>query len=127
MRNRMMKAACRALALVTALLLLLGCAPASAEDTVRETKALIDGILSYRLNAAGAAGVRDWLDHQAAENAAGEAWWALSLRLYDPSLDFSAYADALEETVRDHAPSGASARLLYENHGEIYPLARRAS
>lgn len=110
MRNRMMKAACRALALVTALLLLLGCAPASAEDTVRETKALIDGILSYRMNAVGAAGVQDWLDHQAAENAAGEAWWALSLRAYDPSLDFSAYADALEETVRDHAPSGASAQ-----------------
>ena len=110
MRNRLLKDACRALALVTALLLLLGCAPASAEDTVRETKALIDGILSYRLKAAGAAGVQDWLDHQAAENAAGEAWWALSLRLYDPSLDFSAYADALEETVRDHAPIGASAR-----------------
>lgn len=110
MRNRMMKAACRALALVTALLLLLGCAPASAEDTVRETKALIDGILSYRMNAAGAAGVQDWLDHQAAENAAGEAWWALSLRAYDPSLDFSAYADALEASVRDHAPAGASAR-----------------
>lgn len=110
MRNRLLKDACRALALVTALLLLLGCAPASAEDTVRETKALIDGILSYRLKAAGAAGVQDWLDHQAAENAAGEAWWALSLRLYDPSLDFSAYADALEEAVRDHAPSGASAR-----------------
>ena len=96
MRNRLLKDACRALALVTALLLLLGCAPASAEDTVRETKALIDGILSYRLKAAGAAGVQDWLDHQAAENAAGEAWWALSLRAYDPSLDFSAYADALE-------------------------------
>lgn len=110
MRNRMLKDAYRALALATALLLLLGCAPASAEDTVCETKALIDGILSYRLNAAGAADIQSWLDHQAAENAAGEAWWALSLRLYDPSLDFSAYADALEASVRDHAPGGASAR-----------------
>ena len=110
MRNRLRKDVCRVLALVTALLILLGCAPVSAEDTVLETKALIDGILSYRLNAAGAAGVQDWLDHQAAESAAGEVWWALSLRACDETLDFSAYADALEEAVRDHAPSSASAR-----------------
>ena len=124
MRNRLRKDVCRALALVTALLILLGCAPVSAEDTVLETKALIDGILSYRLNAAGAAGVQDWLDHQAAESAAGEVWWALSLRACDETLDFSAYADALEETVRDHAPSGASARLTAVNLAAPQKLTR---
>ena len=110
MRNRLLKDACRALALMTAVLLLFGCAPVSAEDTVHETKALIDGILSYRLKAAGAADVQSWLDHHSAENAAGDVWTVLSLRVYDPSLDFSAYGSALEESVRDHAPSGASAR-----------------
>ena len=62
MRNRLLKRARRVLALTMVLLLLLGCASAWAEDTVSETKALMDGILSYSLNAADAAGIQSWLE-----------------------------------------------------------------
>ncbi len=111
MRNRFFGKAGRLIALVMAFLLLIGCVSVSAENTVSETEALIDGILSYKMAEADAQDLQTWLDQGLADEAGRTAeWYVLALRLYRPELDKAAYVQALERYLDEQSVSGASTR-----------------
>lgn len=112
MRNRLLlRGVACLMAIVTACVLLIGCAPVRAENTVSETQRLIDGILSYKMRQAGADTLQSWLDGKMQNEIGSTAeWYVLSLKLHDSSLDDSAYAHALVNYLEEKSISGAASR-----------------
>lgn len=111
MRNRLLRGVAGLMAFVTACLLIIGCAPVRVEDTVSETQALIDGILSYKMRQGGAQTLQDWLDGALQDEIGSTAeWYVLALKMHDSSLDASAYVRALEAYIEEKSISGAASR-----------------
>ncbi len=80
-------------------------------NAANETKALIDDILDGMIKKAGADSPQEWLNGELADGAGGGSeWFVFALRQYDPSLDFTGYADALEAYLSEHRVSSASSR-----------------
>jgi len=95
--------------------LALGAIPAYAEtNTVGEIDHLIDGIVAYKENEAGADDVQAWLDGTLTEEAGTTAeWYVMALSRYIPELDFTRYADALEAFLIDNNVASATSRQRY--------------
>ena len=70
------------------------CAPAEAQ----ETEADLDSIISYELNANGAADIQEWIDGALCGGAGRKSeWFILSLARGGGEYDFSRYAAALQK------------------------------
>lgn len=95
--------------------LALGAIPAYAEtNTVGEIDHLIDGIVAYKENEAGADDVQAWLDGTLTEEAGTTAeWYVMALSRYIPELDFTRYADAFEAFLIDNNVASATSRQRY--------------
>lgn len=83
MKNKCKAAVAFALAL---LLLLVGVVPTAAQenaDSLKQAESFLEGIVSYKMQQAGAKDVQQWMDGALAENAGGGAeWYVLALRQY---------------------------------------------
>lgn len=83
----------------------------AAEYTVGEVSDLIDGIVSYKLNAAGAADIQDWVDGGLTDGAGTSAeWYAITVSQMG-GYDMSSYRRSLERYVQNEKkPSSATTR-----------------
>lgn len=100
----------RVIALLLGVFLLIfsvfGCAEGISLD------ARIDRMLSAQQAAAGADSLQAWLDGALHDQAGGSAeWYVLALHQYAAGLDYTAYADALQQYVESTPPASASTRL----------------
>lgn len=72
----------------------------------------IDALLSAQQSAAGADSLQSWLNGALCKQAGSSAeWYVLALRQNTQGLDYSAYADALQQYVEITPPASASSRL----------------
>lgn len=80
-----------------------------AADTAGETEELIDGIIAHETERAEADSVQAWLDGALTAGAGSTSeWFVIALRQYYPTLDFTKYADALENYAENNALSAVS-------------------
>ncbi len=82
----------------------------------REDKdeATLEGILCYEMQASGADSLQGWLDGALAEGAGlSSEWFVLALVRYDPSLDFTRYAEALEAYITQHTLTSITTKQKY--------------
>lgn len=84
---------------------------AAAEYTVGEVTDLIDGIVSYKLNEAGAGDIQEWIDGGLSDGAGTTAeWYAITVSQMG-GYDMSSYKRSLERYISENkAPSSATAR-----------------
>ena len=108
MRFSLGKRCIAALLLGLFLLVYAGCGQAAAPSTAQR----IDEILSSAQSADGADSAQAWLNGALCEDIGGNAeWYVLALHQYASGLDYSAYADALQQFVETSPPAGAATRL----------------
>lgn len=84
---------------------------AAAEYTVGEVTDLIDGIVSYKLNEAGAGGIQEWIDGGLTDGAGTTSeWYAITVSQMG-GYDMSSYRRSLERYISENkAPTSATAR-----------------
>lgn len=100
----------RVFALLLGLFLLISSTYAYSEGISVSSR--IDTLLSAQQSAAGADSLQSWLNGALCEQAGGSAeWYVLALRQNTQGLDYTAYADALQQYVESAPPASASSRL----------------
>jgi len=113
MRNKLFSAV---LCPVMIFLLSLAYVPLKAEcssHTVDEIRSLIDGIVDYKLNEAGAASVDEWLNGSIASGAGTTSdWYAVTLSQCG-YRDLDAYEKALKEHIESNNVVSATTREKY--------------
>ena len=99
-----------------ALLLCIGMFPMRAAGemhTVDEVQGLIDGIVAYKLQTAGAGSVQDWINGPLTGGAGTTAEWYIIGITQSRGEDVSAYRNALERYLEENAVSSATSREKY--------------
>ena len=100
----------RVFALLLGLFLLISSTCAYSEGVSVSSR--IDALLSAQQSAAGADSLQSWLNGALCKQAGSSAeWYVLALRQNTQGLDYSAYADALQQYVEIAPPASASSRL----------------
>ncbi|MBR4080751.1 MAG: DUF4430 domain-containing protein [Clostridia bacterium] len=82
--------------LLTALVLMAGCA-AAEDDVARGVENLVGGVIACETAKAGASGVQAWIDGALAQNAGRGAEWFVFALSQRGAYDFSRYLTALDE------------------------------
>ena len=83
------------------------------EYTVGEVQSLIDGIVDFKLNSAGAGSVQDWINGALTDGAGSMSEWYVMTLSQDGYTDFSSYESALSTYLAEHSESGATGREKY--------------
>ena len=113
MRN---KALSGVLGIIITMMIAFGCMPIQSEAqvyTVDEVQALIDGIVSYKVNEAGAGDLSHWIEKDLTENAGVSAeWYAVALS-QDGAEGFSGYRASLEKYLSENKIPSAVTRQKY--------------
>lgn len=100
----------RVFALLLGLFLLISSTCAYSEGVSVSSR--IDALLSAQQSAAGADSLQSWLNGALCKQAGSSAeWYVLALRQNTQGLDYSAYADVLQQYVEITPPASASSRL----------------
>ena len=100
----------RVFALLLGLFLLISSTCAYSEGVSVSSR--IDALLSAQQSAAGADSLQSWLNGALCKQAGSSAeWYVLALRQNTQGLDYSAYADALQQYVEITPPASASSQL----------------
>ena len=100
----------RVFALLLGLFLLFSSTCAYSEGVSVSSR--IDALLSAQQSAAGADSLQSWLNGALCEQTGSSAeWYVLALRQNTQGLDYSAYADVLQQYVEIAPPASASSRL----------------
>ncbi|MBQ9695717.1 MAG: terpene cyclase/mutase family protein [Oscillospiraceae bacterium] len=81
--------------------------------TVDEVQGLIDGIVAYKLQTAGAGSVQDWINGPLTGGAGTTAEWYIIGITQSRGEDVSAYRNALERYLEENAVSSATSREKY--------------
>ena len=103
-----------ALSLIMTILLAAVFMPTAAAQyhTVDEVQSLIDGIVDYKVSAAGADNKAQWVNGDLADGAGGASdWYALALS--QDGTDISAYGDKLEACLEDSSVVSVVSRQKY--------------
>lgn len=82
-------------------------------NTVGEAKSLMDGIVEFKLNEAGASSVQNWINGSLTENAGVSSEWYILALSQSGNYDFSAYQTALKTYLNNNKVSSASSRQKY--------------
>ena len=85
----------------------------SQEYTVGEVQSLIDGIVGYKLNSAGAGSIQDWISGQLTDGAGSLSEWYIISLSQDGQTDFSSYESALTDYLAGNNVSSATSREKY--------------
>lgn len=105
-----------ALCVLTTVMTVVGLFPIkaySAEYTVDEVNSLIDGIIGYKLDRAGAGCVQEWIDGELTRGAGTlSEWYIMTLSQYG-DYDFSSYESTLSSYLAGHDESSATSREKY--------------
>ena len=83
------------------------------KDTVGETEAVIDGIISFNLRNSGLKDVQDYIDTKIPDMIGGTGEWYVLGLLQSGSYDFRIYRTALEQYLKDNDVKGATTRLKF--------------
>ncbi len=88
--------------------------PDSARETADNITETVDNIIDFSLRQSGAKSVQEWVDTALTDGAGTTSeWYIIGLLQYNKSIDFSGYADALEDYLEENEISSASSRLKY--------------
>ena len=80
-------------------------------DSAKET---VEDIIAFSLRQSGAGSVQEWVDTALTDGAGTTSeWYIIGLLQYNKNLDFSSYADSLEDYLSKNDISSASSRLKY--------------
>lgn len=100
--------------LITVFLFVFGTVPVESQaNTVGEAQSLIDGIVAFKQEQAGASSIQGWIDG-ALTNGAGvtSEWYILALSQYG-NYQFSSYQNALKIYLNNNTVYSASSRQKY--------------
>lgn len=91
----------RLICLLSVILLAVVSVTVSAEDNdaVSEAKSLIDGIVDYKLEEAGAGSIQEWIDGKLTENAGVLSEWYILTLSQSGKYDFKSYEAALKQYI----------------------------
>ena len=77
-------------------------------------KETADSIIEFSLHQSGAGSLQEWVDTVLTDGAGTTSeWYIVGLLQYNKNIDFSGYADALEEYLEKNEISSASSRMKY--------------
>lgn len=77
-------------------------------------KETADSIIEFSLHQSGAGSLQEWVDTVLTDGAGTTSeWYIVGLLHYNKNIDFSGYADALEEYLEKNEISSASSRMKY--------------
>ena len=75
-------------------------------------KETADSIIEFSLHQSGAGSLQEWVDTVLTDGAGTTSeWYIVGLLQYNKNIDFSGYADALEEYLEKNEISSASSRM----------------
>lgn len=86
---------------------------ATEQNTVGETKNLIDGILAYKQDCAGVGSIQEWIDTELVDNAGTTAEWYILALAQSGKYNFDKYEKALLKYLEENEVYSASSRLKY--------------
>ena len=86
---------------------------ATEQNTVGETKNLIDGILAYKQECAGVGSIQEWIDTELVDNAGTTAEWYILALAQSGKYNFDKYEKALLKYLEENEVYSASSRLKY--------------
>ena len=109
MKNKFFKAV---ISFVAAVLFLFEPAFAAQDGAVAKEQALIDGVITYKLNSTGSDSVQQYIDNVLAKNPDSDEWYALAFCQYG-TYNFNGYKTALERYLAETEISSASSREKY--------------
>ena len=77
-------------------------------------KETADSIIEFSLHQSGAGSLQEWVDTVLTDGAGTTSeWYIVGLLQYNKNIDFSGYADSLEEYLEKNEISSASSRMKY--------------
>lgn len=82
-------------------------------NTVDEVQLLVDGIVGYKQNEAGADSPQEWIDGALTRNAGATSEWYVLALSQSGNYDFSSYEKALKEYLANHTIASAASRQKY--------------